>query len=555
MSYRSLKRVLGETSLERKCRLLFGFFLVVLVGGSFWLYGYFTDKQLVAHNRKTGRVLVNPLLVEVHWKWDHKLDSYWLPVVETLLKDVKPEELRQYRLSFIRPGSEPAEYRDAVARLRAGAEEVVRTIPGRRAYQYLGAVRAKASCLLCHQNPREANVPAAAQEGDLLAIADVQFPAGQSDLNRAIFISLGLVVFSLALVAANYFVRYIIVKPVKHLKQVSDAISRGNLSLRSEIRTGDEFEELSHAFNRMLRSLVDMQQELRRVNSDLDGKVDQLAQANMALFEMNRLKGDFLATVSHELRTPLNSILGFSDLLCTSEQLTDKQRRWIQNIQTSGKMLLDMINDILDLAKIESGKMELHLDVFSLADLVEGPVSMMRPLAERKNIDLETQIDPAIPLLRQDARKVEQILDNLLSNAIKFTPEGGRVTVAAAVAGADFVLTVADTGVGISEEDQAHIFEKFRQGGASRPGEDSFAREHQGTGLGLSIVKELCKLLDGEISLQSELGKGSTFTMRLPLHLEHKPSLEIPLAAPGVDLSKARRVDARLGVVAVREAG
>src|SRR5438128_2435663 len=193
------------------------------------------------------------------------------------------------------------------------------------------------------------------------------------------------------------------------------------------IQTGDEFEDLSHAFNRMLRNLVSMQDRLRKVNSDLDLKVDELAQANMALYESNRLKSDFLATMSHELRTPLNSILGFSEVLLSSNQLSDKQQRWVHNIQTSGDQLLNLINDILDLAKIEAGKMQVRLEEFSVHDVYEGLLNMFRPLAERKNIDLRGQVDPDIRLLRQDHSKLQQIQSNLLSNAITFTPEGGRV--------------------------------------------------------------------------------------------------------------------------------
>src|SRR6202030_2635811 len=157
--------------------------------------------------------------------------------------------------------------------------------------------------------------------------------------NRAWLIATALVTAILIMLGSWLIVRYIIVKPVKHLKEVSDAISAGELNVRSEIQTGDEFEDLSHAFNRMLRNLVTMQERLRKMNSDLDRKVDELAQANMALYESNRLKGDFLATMSHELRTPLNSILGFSDVLLTSEPLTDKQQRWAHNIQSSGQKL------------------------------------------------------------------------------------------------------------------------------------------------------------------------------------------------------------------------
>ncbi len=250
------------------------------------------------------------------------------------------------------------------------------------------------------------------------------------NLNRAILISTALVTAILAMVASYVIVRYVIVKPVKHLRDVSDAIAAGRLNIRSQIQTGDEFEELSHAFNRMLHNLVAMQQELREVNDDLDRKVDELAQANMALFEMNRLKSDFLATMSHELRTPLNSIIGFSEVLAGTEQLNERQRRYASNIQTSGKMLLGMINDILDLAKIESGKMEVRIEDFSIRDVCEGLTNLTPADRRAEEHHLECRLDEAIPLLRQDPGKLRQILYNLLSNAIKFTPEGGRVTLA-----------------------------------------------------------------------------------------------------------------------------
>jgi signal transduction histidine kinase len=290
----------------------------------------------------------------------------------------------------------------------------------------------------------------------------------------------------------------------------------------------------------MLRNLVSMQDRLRKVNTDLDLKVDELAQANMALYESNRLKGDFLATMSHELRTPLNSILGFSEVLLSSNQLNDKQQRWVHNIQTSGEQLLNLINDILDLAKIEAGKMQVHLEEFSIHDVYEGLLNMFRPLAERKNIDLHGQVDPNIRLLRQDPGKLQQILSNLLSNAIKFTPEGGRVLLKADADALHVVLTVSDTGVGIATEEQELVFEKFRQSG------NPLTREHAGTGLGLSIVRELAKLLGGEVTLQSELGRGSTFTVRLPLELSAEPPLEFELADQSVDLAKAQRVDGHL---------
>src|SRR5713101_2961353 len=167
-------------------------------------------------------------------------------------------------------------------------------------------------------------------------------------------------------------------------------------------------------------------------------------------------------------------------------------------------------------------------------------LNMFRPLAEKKNIDLRGQVDPGIPLLKQDPAKLQQILSNLLSNAIKFTPEGGRVLVKAEADPLHLILTVTDTGVGIAPEEQELVFEKFRQSG------NPLTREHAGTGLGLSIVRELCKLLGGEVTLKSELGRGSTFQVRLPLQLSLEPRVEIDMSGEHGDLSKAQRVDVRL---------
>src|SRR5213079_868187 len=165
-------------------------------------------------------------------------------------------------------------------------------------------------------------------ENDLLALIKIEVDTKPITdgfhTNRAILISIALGTVLLIMGGSYLIVRYVIVKPVKHLKEVSDAISAGELNVRSEIQTGDEFEDLSHAFNRMLRNLVSMQDRLRKVNADLDRKVDELAQANLALYESNRLKSDFLATMSHELRTPLNSILGFSEVLQSADGLSDK---------------------------------------------------------------------------------------------------------------------------------------------------------------------------------------------------------------------------------------
>jgi signal transduction histidine kinase len=577
MSYRAFKRLLGETSLERKCRFLLGAGILVLITSSFWLYALRMESLAYDQAMPMGRLLVNWLITKQHlqhlnlkkWEWDQlvhdegvdggeekppTLGSREWKKLRAALDDLSerhlPEAVQKYQESIIKPKArnrinQPEENESELLKeflADDSKSEARRLVPAKEAIQYYGAIRATNRCLTCHPcNAEEKEAYGDLKEKDLMALVKISIPTrdieNSVDLNRAILIATALVTALLIMSGSYLIVRYVIVKPVKHLKEVSDAISAGELNVRSEIQTGDEFEDLSHAFNRMLRNLVSMQDQWRKVNSDLDRKVDELAQANMALYESNRLKSDFLATISHELRTPLNSILGFSEVLLSGNSLTDKHQRWVSNIQTSGQRLLNLINDILDLAKIEAGKMEVRLEQFSIHDVCESLLNMFRPLAEKKNIDLRGQLDPAIPSLRQDVVKLQQILSNLLSNAIKFTPEGGRIILKAEADPSHVILTVTDTGVGIADEEQALVFEKFRQSG------NPLTREHAGTGLGLSIVRELSKLLGGEVTLQSELGRGSTFTVRLPLQLSAEPRLEFDLADARVDLANARRVD------------
>lgn len=556
MSYRTLKRLLGETSLERKCRFLFGGGLMLLITGSFYFYGHVTGKLVYEQNDITGRLLVPKIIFEKHAAYSEG-DDQFKKVMDKLSKDLKPVDLQDYTWDVFSSSPEEAEKRpsdqadyDALHELAGGKSELSRKSKGE--YQYYGAVRATKLCLSCHQHSGP-NVA----EGDLIGMVKVSFPLAPTEralaVNNAILLATAIGTAFLAMVAAYAIVRYVIVKPVLHLKDVSDAISRGNLDQRADIRTGDEFEELSQAFNRMLRHLVTVQEELRQVNGTLDGKVDELAHANMRLFELNNLKNDFLATMTHELRTPLNSILGFSDVLAGADNLNDKQQRYVRNIQSSGKDLLTLINDILDLAKIESGKMDLHIVEFPIGDLVERLVNMIRPLAEKRNIDLSCETDPNIPLLIQDAGKIQQIVYNLLSNAIKFTPEGGRVQMTAVLRDeSQLELIVDDTGVGIPLEDQETIFERFRQGNTIPGGrKNTLTREYAGTGLGLSIVKELSKLLGGEVTVKSELGKGSTFTVRVPIVLKDQPRLlsEV-LSRPPSDINEFKRLDMGLVVAA-----
>jgi signal transduction histidine kinase len=250
-----------------------------------------------------------------------------------------------------------------------------------------------------------------------------------------------------------------------------------------------------------------------RLFREIQEKSAELEMANRQLEVANKHKSDFLANMSHELRTPLNAIIGFSEALIDRlfGDLTDKQLEYQKDIHQSGKHLLSLINDILDLSKIEAGRMELELSSFHLPAAVSNAVTLIRERAQRHGIALGVEVDPRLGDLQADERKVKQILLNLLSNAVKFTPDGGRVDVTAKLDTDKVEIAVRDTGVGISPEDQASLFEEFKQ-----LGKDS-SRKAEGTGLGLALTKRLVELHGGQIVVESAIGVGSTFRVMLPL--------------------------------------
>jgi signal transduction histidine kinase len=223
-------------------------------------------------------------------------------------------------------------------------------------------------------------------------------------------------------------------------------------------------------------------------------------------------KSEFLANMSHELRTPLNAIIGFSEVLGERlfGELNDKQEEYLKDIHASGQHLLSLINDILDLSKIEAGRMELELTDFDLPTAIDNALTLVRERAGRRGIALHQATDKDLGQIRGDERKIKQVLLNLLSNAIKFTPDGGRIEVRARAVDGSAEVSVSDTGVGIAPEDQEAIFEEFRQVGTA-------AKKVEGTGLGLALSRKFIELHGGRVWVQSEVGAGSTFTFTIPV--------------------------------------
>jgi len=237
----------------------------------------------------------------------------------------------------------------------------------------------------------------------------------------------------------------------------------------------------------------------------------EIADKSRQLEVASRHKSEFLANMSHELRTPLNAIIGFSEVLNERMfgELNEKQDEYLRDIHASGQHLLSLINDILDLSKVEAGRMELELTDFDLPATLDNAVTLIRERASRKGVTVRIAAEEQIGTIRGDERKIRQVLLNLLSNAIKFTPDGGRIEVGAALGDGAVEVSVGDTGVGIAPEDQEAVFEEFRQVGAS-------AAKQEGTGLGLALCRKFIELHGGTIRVTSAIGAGSTFTFRLP---------------------------------------
>jgi len=398
--------------------------------------------------------------------------------------------------------------------------------------------------------------------GVVWAEHDSPYAAGQLLLNRAYFLAAGLVAGAVAAVAFYLITTRVILKPVKSLRDAAERVRSGDLAARVEIETGDEFEQLAEAFNAMLAALQEGRARLEAVNASLDLKVSELEQANISLHESARTKDDFVASVSHELRTPLNSIIGFAQLLeeiaereapnADADQRAgadhDKRLRYLRNIVDAGRSLLEMINELLDMARIEAGKVDLHVERMSVAAACQGLVGLIRPQADRKGVSLHLDLRDTSPnphaspeapsvlargFIETDPRKFQQIVFNFLSNAVKFTPPGGEVTLRTerVVAGEQeprIRVSVLDTGPGVPPEERARIFEKFTRV------ESGHAREHSGTGLGLAIAKELASMIQGEIHLESEVGQGSMFSLLVPERMDPDRAVEMTLQTAGV---------------------
>jgi signal transduction histidine kinase len=307
--------------------------------------------------------------------------------------------------------------------------------------------------------------------------------------SRGLFIGVSAGALVLALLL-GFILSWSLVGPIQSIDGRLAAIASGDFSGRVDVENRDELGALGANVNRM-------NEELRRVYAELE--------------EASQHKSEFLANMSHELRTPLNAVIGFSQVLRDEMvgSVNEKQAEYLDDIISSGEHLLSLINDVLDLSKVEAGQVQLEVHPFSLREALERGVVMVRERATEDGVRVAFAADPEIDVVDGDERRIKQVIFNLLSNAVKFTPAGGEIDVSATRVNGEVRVSVADTGPGVAPEDRDRIFEEFQQS-------ETGVGHREGTGLGLALSKRFVELHGGRIWLESELGRGSTFTFALP---------------------------------------
>ena len=332
--------------------------------------------------------------------------------------------------------------------------------------------------------------------------------AAFAPLNASLVRSGLLILLALAIaVAASLVLARRMVVPIEAVRAGAARIGAGALDQRIDVHSGDELEDLADEFNRMTAQL---RESYATLEQKVEDRTRELASARDQLQIASKHKSEFLANMSHELRTPLNAIIGFSEVLLQKMfgDLNERQEDYVRDILVSGKHQLSLINDILDLSKVEAGRMELERSSFSLPAALDSAMTLVRERAKTHGIALFVSVGEGVDIVDGDERKIRQVVLNLLSNAVKFTPDGGRVELIGSRLNGEISVAIRDTGAGIAREEQDRIFVEFEQA--------SSARGKEGTGLGLALAKRFVELHGGRIWVESELGKGSTFTFTLP---------------------------------------
>lgn len=408
-------------------------------------------------------------------------------------------------------------------------------LDNKKVFRYMMPLWVEESCLECHGFPiGEIDMAGYPKEGwkvgDFAGAFSLIMPMGfyyedikQSLLSNAFF---SLVLILLSVISIYFLMTKMVTKSLGKLEVAVARIGEGDWDIELEdIKAEGEIKRLVSHFKNMTEQLADLYYnlelkveerttELEKANLVLKKHQEELEQMNIRLKETNAYKSEFLAIMSHELRTPLTSIIAFAELILFDSALDDaEEEHYLKEVLLNSQNLLRLINNILDLAKIEASKDQLLLEVIDMADIISSVESIILPLAKNKNLDFEIKIMPHVPLTKADPEKIRRIVENLAGNAVKFTPNYGwiKILVDWDKHNNEILVKVSDNGIGIKEDQQKYIFEKFTQA------DGSSSRKYGGSGLGLSLAKELIELHQGWIRVESSLGGGSTFIVGLPI--------------------------------------
>ena len=408
-------------------------------------------------------------------------------------------------------------------------------VDGKEVFRYVAPMRIEENCLDCHGEPAgEIDVTGFPKEGwklgdvggaiSIVMPLDVYMESERASVVQDVIFFSGMLVVCLLVVYLA--LKYLVTRPLSRIREGVESIQRGNLDVRfAHTQSSREMNDLMGRFNAMASDLSDIYDnletqvadrtaQLAAANEVLKRQRAQLEEANGRLRDENRYKSDFLAMMSHELRTPLTSIIAFTELLNREgDPLNDEERETRREIEANSHALLLMINDILEMTRLDAGRTELTREVVDLGDVAGMVSDVVRSLAERNGVAFTCEVEPDVPLLRADFEKIRHVMENLCGNALKFTPAGGRARlhIAGTPAGDEVLISVEDTGIGIAPADRQRIFERFVQA------DSSVSRKYSGTGLGLALAREYVEMHGGAIAVESELGRGSIFTVRLPV--------------------------------------
>lgn len=452
--------------------------------------------------------------------------------VEVRNKFDRPDEFESAALAAFADGSGTTEYYEMTV------------YEGKPVFRYVSAIPLKKSCLQCHGEPKgELDITGypkeGLKEGDLAGAISIIIPAGSyiEDQQQTLFVTVCFFAILIALIAVTMFavISRVVTKPLEKLALAATDMSDGKLDVSLDsIRAQGEIGDLTMRFASMARQLeeaytgleekvADKTEEIQHANKILEQQRKQLElsnellqQANKQLVIDNQYKDDFLAVMSHELRTPLTAILTFIEVLEHERPKSAKEKDALRELKSNTVVLLNMINDTLEMAAIQSGHGGLVVDEIDLMDIVNYVHDSVSSLANRKNIAVRSSVDRNVPIIMGDWERLRHVLENLLTNAIKFTDEGGEVDISVSFDEQSemVIVRVRDSGIGIKSEDLPRVFERFTQI------ENSTTRGYNGSGLGLSVVKEIVEMHGGSVFVKSEPGVGSEFGFSIPVVAE-----------------------------------